>query len=132
MDPALAGSNPNQDAHRMARAAQQYHDQKTLAMARYIAKKEIVEEIRRQGGQVAHYAAKELIERADAFIREHRAEVVREVVMRRWERWFEPMRLEEKGSAKMAFIKSHGMGFFKALFAASRDDVGGEGGRGVG
>ena len=85
-------------------------------MARYLARRAVENEIRRQGGKVSHYSAKELIERADDYIKAHREEIMREVVMRRWERWFKPMRLEEKGSAKRAFRKSHGMGFFKALF----------------
>jgi hypothetical protein len=61
-------------------------------MARLIAKERVKEEIRRSGGKVALYSARELIERADAYIAAHRAEITRELVMRRCERWLAPMR----------------------------------------
>jgi|SRR6516165_6233297 hypothetical protein len=95
-------------------ATKRYHDRMTIAMARFIARRAVEDKIRCQGGKVAHYSARELIERADTYIEAHRDQIMREVVMRRWERWFEKMR--EKGSAKVAFRKPHGMGFFKALF----------------
>ena len=97
-------------------ATKRYHDHKTMAMARYIARRAVEEEIRRKGGKVAHYSARELVDRADQYIAEHREEIEREVLLRRWERRFEPMRLEEKGSVKTASRKPHGMGFFRALF----------------
>jgi hypothetical protein len=100
----------------MAEAKRQYHNHKIYAMARYLARRAVENEIRRQGGKVSHYSAKQLIERADKYVKEHSDEIMREVVMRRCERWLAPMRLEEKGSAKMPSRKPHGMGFFRALF----------------
>jgi hypothetical protein len=64
---------------------------RTYAMARYIARRAVEEEIRREGGKVARYSAKQLIERADDYIEAHRDAVTREVLMRRWLRRFEPM-----------------------------------------
>jgi hypothetical protein len=83
-------------------------------LMRYIARKAVETEITRKGDKLRNYSAKALIERADAYIREHREEVMHEVVMTKWERRFKPMR--EKGSAKTTLRKPHGMGFFKALF----------------
>jgi hypothetical protein len=83
-------------------------------LARYISRRAVEREITRKGDKLRHYSAKDLIERADVYIREHRDEVMHEVVMRKWERRFEPMR--DKGLAKTALRKPHRMGFFKALF----------------
>jgi hypothetical protein len=73
-------------------ATKRYHDRMTIAMARFIARRAGEDQIRRSGDKVSHYSVKELIERADDYIAAHREAVMREVVMRRWERWFEPMR----------------------------------------
>ena len=99
----------------MVGAKHQYHDRATLAMARYIAKKAVIEDIRRKGDKVANYSARALVERADAWIEKHRDEVMRELVMRRCER-FEPMR--DKGSAKVAFPKPRRTLISRVLFGA--------------
>jgi hypothetical protein len=80
----------------MVGAKHQYHDRATLAMARYIAKKAVIEDIRRKGDKVANYSARALIERADDYIAAHGVEIMHELVMRRCERWFEPMRYFER------------------------------------
>jgi hypothetical protein len=67
-------------------------------MARYIARKAVEEQIRREARKVARYSAKQLIERADEYIEAHREAVMREVLMRKWMRWFEPMRQFEECS----------------------------------
>jgi hypothetical protein len=67
----------------MAEAKQHYHEHKTYAMARFLANKEVIEAIRRKEDKVAHYSAKELIDRADAYIKEHHAAIMREVAMRK-------------------------------------------------
>jgi hypothetical protein len=76
----------------MAEAKRLYSDHKIVAMARYIARRAVEEEIRQRGGKVAHYSARALYELADDYIALHREAVMREVVMRRWERWLSPMR----------------------------------------
>ena len=57
-------------------------------LARWIAKQQVITEIKRRGEKVREYSAKDLIEAADEYVRTHRAEIMREVVMRRWERRF--------------------------------------------
>ena len=93
---------------------QQYHDRATMAMARLIARRRVEEDIRRQGLKLHHFSFKQLMERADAYIAENRDQVMREVLLRKWEKRFEPMR--DKGSVKTETRKPHGMGFFRALF----------------
>jgi hypothetical protein len=85
-----------------------------IMLMRHIARRVVETKITRKGDKLRNYSAKDLIERADAYIREHREEVLHEVVMRNWERRFEPMR--DKGSAKTALRKPRRMGFFRALF----------------
>ena len=67
-------------------------DRKNVALARLIAKQEIVTEIKRRGEKPSHYSVKELIELADRYVRLHRETIWREVVMQRWMQRFEPMR----------------------------------------
>ena len=59
-------------------------DREIVTMARWIAKQKVIEAIRERGSKVSHYSFKELIELADAWIVENRAEVMREVFMRKW------------------------------------------------
>ena len=49
---------------------------------RHIARRAVEAEIMRKGDKLRNYSAKDLIERADAYIREHGEEVMHEVVMR--------------------------------------------------
>jgi hypothetical protein len=69
-----------------------------MAMARYIARSAVREEIMARGEKVAHYSARAIIELADDYIALHRAEITHELIMRRWERWLAPMRHSEKYS----------------------------------
>jgi hypothetical protein len=66
----------------MAEAKRLYRERATMAMARYIAKHEVIEDIRRRGDKVAYNSARELNDRADDYIAAHREEIMREVVMR--------------------------------------------------
>jgi hypothetical protein len=63
-----------------------------LALARYLARRAVEEEIRARGEKVSHYSARELYELADDWITEHHAEITTELVLRRWERWLTPER----------------------------------------
>jgi hypothetical protein len=62
------------------------------ALARYIARDAVRDQIRARGEKVAHYSARQIVELADDWIEEHQAEITRELVMRRWERWLSPER----------------------------------------
>jgi hypothetical protein len=98
----------------MAKAKQQDHARESIAMARYISRRAVETEITRKGEKLRHYSFKQIVQLGDEYLREHYDAVMREVLLRNWERRFEPMR--DKGSAKTAVRKPHGMGFFRALF----------------
>ena len=89
-------------------------DRTTITLARFLARNAVKDEIRRKGLKLQHYSAKQITELGDEYLRDHLEAVMREVLMRKWEDRFEPMR--DKGSGKTALRKPAGMGFFKALF----------------
>ena len=89
-------------------------DRATITMARFLARNEVKAALRRKGHKLQHYSAKQITELGDEYLREHREAVMKEVLLRKWEGRFAPMR--DKGSTKTAVRKPRGMGFFKALF----------------
>jgi hypothetical protein len=70
----------------MAEAMKHYQDRGTMAMARFISRRAVEAELRRQGHKLSHYSAKDLTERADDYLREHTDEVMQQVRAREWER----------------------------------------------
>ena len=71
--------------------------------ARRIAKQEVVDQIKRRGDKLRYYSHKQLTLMAEDYIAGHREEITREMVMRRAERWFKPMRLQSKPKPRRSF-----------------------------
>jgi hypothetical protein len=63
----------------MAEALKHYHDRETMAMARYISRSAVKDEIMRKGLKLREFSAKAITELGDEYLRSHTEEVMREV-----------------------------------------------------
>jgi hypothetical protein len=63
----------------MAEVKRQYHDRETMAMARFISRRAVEDEIKRQGLKLREFSFKQIVERADDYLLEHTDDVMREV-----------------------------------------------------
>jgi len=63
----------------MARAKRQYHDHEVMAMARHLCRRAVETEIKRKGEKLRDYSFKQIVQLGDEYLREHTAEVMREV-----------------------------------------------------
>jgi hypothetical protein len=63
----------------MAEGKRQYHDRETMAMARYISRKAVKDEINRKGEKLREFSFKQIVERADEYLRLHTDAVMEEV-----------------------------------------------------
>jgi hypothetical protein len=67
----------------MAEAMKSYHDRETMAMARYISRRAVKDEVNWKGGKLRDYSFKQIVERGDEYLREHADDVMEEV--RTWQ-----------------------------------------------
>jgi hypothetical protein len=67
----------------MAEGKRQYYDRETMAMARYISRSAVKDEIMRKGLKLREFSAKQITELGDEYLRSHAEKVMQEV--RTWQ-----------------------------------------------
>jgi hypothetical protein len=65
----------------MAEAKRQYHASETMAMARYISRIAVENEIKRKGFKLREFSFKQIVQQADEYLRSHADEVMWQVMV---------------------------------------------------
>ena len=68
----------------MAEALKHYHDRETMAMARYISRMAVKDEINRKGLKLREFSAKQITELGDEYLHDHRDVVMKQALTRTW------------------------------------------------
>jgi hypothetical protein len=89
----------------MAEATKHYHDRETMAMARFISRRAVKDEINRKGLKLWEFSFKQIVEGADNYLRWHADELMWQVMVWQW----------EKGFAQLRSGKPRGMGSSKVV-----------------
>jgi hypothetical protein len=70
----------------MAEALKHYHDRETMAMARYISRMAVKDEINRKGLKLREFSAKQITELGDEYLHDHRDVVMKQALAWTWEK----------------------------------------------
>src|SRR6516225_3039559 len=70
----------------MAKAKQPDHARETMAMARYISRMAVKDEISRKGLKLREFSAKQITELGDEYLHDHRDVVMKQALAWRWEK----------------------------------------------
>ena len=69
----------------MAEATKHYHDRETMAMARFISRRAVKDEINRKGLKLREFSAKQITELGDEYLHDHRDVVMKQALAWTWE-----------------------------------------------
>ena len=70
----------------MAEALKHCHDRETMAMARYISRMAVKDEINRKGLKLREFSAKQITELGDEYLHDHRDVVMKQALAWTWEK----------------------------------------------